>query len=285
MLCLWRGVDIFINLSKTALGWFQPSISCPKALRGAEHTSICSQEKISLTRKARVTCLLKLCMWEGKQDVLSWSNQCSMASFIRVGSHGGLIPSAHQMCWFLTFCMSGQKGNKSSLDHWAKACNEIKTQRNCCFVLYSLSRISLICCNFNYFSNSSCHLLSNISSFLMSSISSWMHQKKISRFSGSGYVWECIGHDPRPCFFSKRNHNYHKYGMHSLEKSKPPLLLMLIISKACQLHQWKNISTHSNANCKAYFLGWALLVWDSTVFLVTDPHEFFSWLEGYSVDY
>lgn len=34
MPCLWRGVDIFINLSRTTLGWLQPSLSpfAPRAL-------------------------------------------------------------------------------------------------------------------------------------------------------------------------------------------------------------------------------------------------------------
>lgn len=191
MLCLWRGVDIFVNLSRTKLGWFQPSISRPSLQKHSEELSSLPFADVFSHKKSKglLACSNYICeVPKGKRDALSWNNQCSTASFIRVGSHGGLIPSAHQMFWCLTFSMSGQKGNKSSLDHWAKALNEIKTHKNSCFVLCSLCRISLICANFNYFGNSSCHLLSNISYCLKSNLSNWMHQEKKIRFSGSGYL-------------------------------------------------------------------------------------------------
>lgn len=190
MLCLWRGVGIFINLSRIVLGWFQPSISGPLLQKHSEElSSLPFADGFSHKKnKGLLACSNYICeVPKGKWDALSWHNQCSTASFIRVGSHGGLIPSVDQMCWFLTFYISGQKGNKSSLDHWTKALNELKTHKNCCFVLYCLCRISLICANFNYFGKSSCHLLSNISYCLKSNLSSWMTKKNL-RFSGGGYL-------------------------------------------------------------------------------------------------
>lgn len=191
MLCLWRGVDTFINLSRIALGWFQPSTSLPSLQNWSEELSLLqfddgfSHEK----NQGFLACWNYVCeVSKGKRGALSWNNQWPTASFIRVGSHGGLIPSAHQMCWFLTFYMSGQKGNNSSLDHWAKVLNVIKTCKNCCFVLYSLCRVSLICANFNYFGSSSLHLLFIISYCLKYYLSSWMHQKKNLRFWESGYL-------------------------------------------------------------------------------------------------
>jgi len=42
MPCLLRGVDVFVNLSRTALGWFQPSISHPSLEKQPEELSALS---------------------------------------------------------------------------------------------------------------------------------------------------------------------------------------------------------------------------------------------------
>lgn len=132
MLCLWRRVDILINLSRTALGWFQPSISHPTLWKHSEELSSLPLAYGFSHKKSEglLACWNYMCeVPNGKWDALSCNNQCSITSFSRVGSHGGRIPSAHQMCWFLTFCMRSQKENKSSLDHCTKALNEIDSQK------------------------------------------------------------------------------------------------------------------------------------------------------------
>lgn len=132
------------------------------------------------------------------------------AGINRVARCGTLIPSAHQMCWFLTFCMSGQKREwilPWSLDWSVKV-----------FILYSLRRISLICAYFNLdqlFGNSSCHLLAKSSYCLK-----WIYIFECIR-NKKEVFWQFIFvrmHWSQSLFisFPKRSHIFPKHGMYSL---------------------------------------------------------------------